>query len=245
VPEPPALFFLSRVEALLEAIAEGGFRRLFSPRLQPAEVARVLASAMVSQKVVGTSSLDVPTHYVAHLNPADFERFASFQGKVERDLAAHLDRRADEEGYRPLGRIRVEIVPDPAVRKSFVRAEGLFEDVDPLAVAGAIELTRKLDPLPAEEPKRTFVLEAEDGQRVHIAVRTFMIGRAPENDLVVRDLRVSRQHAAIELRNDGCTVRDLQSSNGTFVDGQRIDEAHVGTGAELSLGGYRVRLRPD
>ena len=100
VPEPPELFLLSRAEALFEAVAEGGFRRLFRPRLQPVEVARALARAMTDHRVVGTSSLDVPTHYIAHLSPADFERFLPFQGTLERDLAAYLDR-SDASGTSP------------------------------------------------------------------------------------------------------------------------------------------------
>src|ERR1700722_8733501 len=56
--------------------------------------------------------------------------------------------------------------------------------------------------------------------------RLLRIGRAPESDLVVHDLSVSRVHA--ELRNLGngrYEIADLGSHNGTFVNGQRIDRA--------------------
>ncbi len=242
VPEPPALSLLSRIETLIETVAEGGFRRLFPPRLQPVEVARALARAMGDQKAVGTFSLDVPNRYVAHLNPTDFERFAPVRGAIERDLAAYLDRRADEEGYRPLGRIRVELASDARVPRSFVRPEAFFEEMEPYAAA-ALQHTRRLDPVLPLGSEHTLVLEGEDGQRMRIGATPIRIGRAADNDLVVRDLRVSRHHAAIELDGDAWTIRDLESSNGTYLEGEPIQEARVDAGAELSLGGYRVSLR--
>ena len=65
-----------------------------------------------------------------------------------------------------------------------------------------------------------------------------------DNDLVLRDVRVSRQHAAIEPAADGWIIRDMNSTNGTYLDGERVDEARVNAAAEVSLGGYRIKLRP-
>jgi FHA domain len=50
------------------------------------------------------------------------------------------------------------------------------------------------------------------------------VGRAPANDLQLNDNTVSGQHAAIEWQPEGWTVRDLGSSNGTQVNGRRIDQ---------------------
>lgn len=49
------------------------------------------------------------------------------------------------------------------------------------------------------------------------------IGRAKENDFVISDALVSRLHAQIRLDGDRCTIRDLGSGNGTFLNGERID----------------------
>lgn len=50
------------------------------------------------------------------------------------------------------------------------------------------------------------------------------IGRDPTNDLVLSDSMVSRRHAMLELRNETYYVRDNNSSNGTFVNGDRLEE---------------------
>jgi hypothetical protein len=232
---------LSRVESVFEAVAEGGFRRLFSPRLQPIEVARILEREMANGKVVGTASVDVPNRFIARLNPTDYERFAAFRGAIERDVAAYLDRRADEEGFRPLGRMQVELAADEGVGRSMVRAEALI-DAEP-GPPGQFERTSVLPPVAPARPRRALTLTAEDGQELRVT-QPVRIGRGVDNDLVLRDVRVSRQHAAIEPSGDGWIVRDMNSTNGTYLEGRRINEALVSAQAEISLGGYRVRLRP-
>jgi hypothetical protein len=235
---------LSRVESVFEAVTEGGFRRLFSPRLQPIEVARVLDREMADGKVVGTASLDVPNRFVARLNPADFERFAAFRGAVQRDVAAYLDRRADEQGFRPLGRISVELASDPSVGRSMVKADAAFEESAPAEPSAELQRTSRFEPVAPSAPHRTLVLTAEDGQELRVDQQPVRIGRGVDNELVLRDVRVSRHHVAIEPVAEGWIVRDLNSTNGTYLEGQRVTEARVSGATELALGGYRIKLRP-
>lgn len=231
------------MESAFEAVFEGGFRRLFSPRLQPIEVARALERAMFEQKIVGPSGVEVANAYVARVHPTDFDRFASFRSSVEKEAAAYLNRRAVEEDFRPIGQIRVELQADPRVAKSFVRADARFEDTDEPTIIAEVEQTRRFAPVRGTRPTRTLLVAAEDGQQTVVSAHAVRIGRGVDNDLVIRDVRVSRQHASIEPAPDGWVVRDLQSTNGTFVDGRRIEETGVRPGSEVSLGGYRLTLR--
>ena len=198
---------------------------------------------MANGKVVGTASLDVPNRFTARLNPADFERFAAFRGAVERDVAAYLDRRADEQGLRPLGRISVELASDPSVARSMVKADAIFEEAAPVEPSAELQRTSRFEPVAPSAPRRTLVLTAEDGQELRVD-QPVRIGRGVDNDLVLRDVRVSRHHAAIEPVADGWVVRDLNSTNGTYIEGQRVNEVRVSGAAELALGGYRIKLRP-
>lgn len=199
---------------------------------------------MAKSKVVGTASLDVANRFVARLNPADCQRFAALHGAVERDVAAYLDRRADDEGFRPLGRIRVELASDASVPRSLVKAEASFEAAAETAPAKELERTSRFEPVVAKAPTRTLVVTAEDGQELRVGQQPVRIGRGTDNDLVLRDVRVSRQHTAIEPAGDGWIVRDMNSTNGTYLDGRRINEAQVNSATEVSLGGYRIKLRP-
>ena len=67
--------------------------------------------------------------------------------------------------------------------------------------------------------------------------RSLRVGRAPENELVVDDLAVSRHHAELHTRADGrFEIVDLNSHNGTFLNGQPVDRAFVGPGDLIGIG---------
>jgi len=53
------------------------------------------------------------------------------------------------------------------------------------------------------------------------------IGRSMDNDIIIEGEGVSRHHAQIKLRQGQYVLRDLESANGTFVNGQRIHEECV------------------
>jgi transcriptional regulator with GAF, ATPase, and Fis domain len=67
-----------------------------------------------------------------------------------------------------------------------------------------------------------------------------VIGSARGVDVVIDDPTVSRLHAEIELRDDGLWVKDLGSTNGTFVGAVRIESARIPDGATLRLGAASV-----
>ena len=63
-----------------------------------------------------------------------------------------------------------------------------------------------------------------------------LIGRSRDNDIVILDQSLSRQHARIEVQGDRVLISDLQSRNGTFVNGEKIDEAHLKNGDTIQWG---------
>jgi pSer/pThr/pTyr-binding forkhead associated (FHA) protein len=66
------------------------------------------------------------------------------------------------------------------------------------------------------------------------------VGRHPNADIFLDDVTVSRRHA--EFLRDGAkfVVRDLASLNGTYFEGERIDETQVTDGAEVQIGKFRL-----
>jgi len=71
---------------------------------------------------------------------------------------------------------------------------------------------------------------------------TIRIGAMEDNDLVVSDETVSRFHCRIEQDEIGYLLRDLGSTNGTYVNGIRIREAYLGHGATISIGQTEVQF---
>jgi adenylate cyclase len=68
------------------------------------------------------------------------------------------------------------------------------------------------------------------------------LGRNPTNDFRVSDPSVSSFHCEVEVTAEFVLVRDLGSTNGTFVDGQRIKEAILKPGYLLRLGSAELKL---
>ncbi len=84
----------------------------------------------------------------------------------------------------------------------------------------------------------------EGVRRMDITGGRVAIGKGPGNDIVLDDARVSRLHASLETFAEGWCVNDLGSSNGTFVNGERIWGAHrLRHGDEIRVGQTRLLFR--
>src|SRR5437773_579774 len=68
------------------------------------------------------------------------------------------------------------------------------------------------------------------------------IGRTPESDLVLSDPRISRRHALIEQDHGQIVLTDLQSSNGTQLDGHMVQQAALIDGAAIQLGSTTLKI---
>ena len=75
--------------------------------------------------------------------------------------------------------------------------------------------------------------------------RTLVVGRADDCDLPIPHGTVSRRHAELRLTESGLLLRDLGSSNGTFVDGARVREAVALPGAQITFGKVAFDLRGE
>ena len=75
------------------------------------------------------------------------------------------------------------------------------------------------------------------GKRLTVRTPVVNIGRADYNDLVIPEPSVSSSHAKLQRREGIWVLSDLGSTNGTFVDGERVtDETPLGPGAAIRFG---------
>ena len=87
---------------------------------------------------------------------------------------------------------------------------------------------------------------AKKGQRIPIRVPVVNIGRAEYNDIVLAEESVSTQHAKLQRRDGVWILVDLGSTNGTFVDGEKLSgEMPVAPGSTIRFGDASVVFEPD
>jgi pSer/pThr/pTyr-binding forkhead associated (FHA) protein len=69
-----------------------------------------------------------------------------------------------------------------------------------------------------------------------------VIGRHQDCDVVLPGLNVSRQHARLDFRDGRWVLRDLESTNGTAVNGVRVGRSELRPGDEITIGSHRMRV---
>lgn len=97
-------------------------------------------------------------------------------------------------------------------------------------------------------PPRTALLIVRKGPnlgaRFLLDSDTTVAGRHPKSEIFLDDVTVSRKHAAFVRDGEGFVVRDLGSLNGTYVRGERVDEARLESGQDVQIGKYRLTYHP-
>ena len=71
------------------------------------------------------------------------------------------------------------------------------------------------------------------------------VGRTADSDIWLDDDSLSRAHARFEVRDGSVVLQDLGSTNGTFVDGVRIERTALGSSCEIAFGTVRCRCEVD
>jgi len=242
---------VERVEAFVSRVIEGWSARLFGAKLQPVQVAKRLIRAMESHQTISLSKTFVPNSYVVTLGPTDFAQFEQYRRSLERDLAETLLGAARERSFTLLAYPSVEIERDEDmapgdIRVSCAMVDASGEQVEGDAKAlGGVESghTMVLDreALLRERPRAPkATIEPRDAPPVALGPDPMLIGRDPQNDVVLDDRRVSRKHAEIRLRLGRYTLYDLQSTNGTYVNGRRVAEKVLDDGDQISVGGLEL-----
>ena len=253
--EPPMSVFRT-IESKIEGLFEGVFGRAFRTHVQPIELARKLAKEMDDHRTVSVSRVYVPNEYTIYLSPADRQQFAGYEESLVGELEEYLAEHARRERYALL------TAPDVLVTTDADLAVGEFGIATRLVApdGGEPELTEAPPELPVGEPGQTMIYRAPapvddappppaepevvtltvDGRKQEVTEPRLVLGRSRACDVYVADVNVSRRHA--ELQQEGATywIVDLGSTNGTAVNGKRIERERLRDGDRITLGSTEI-----
>jgi hypothetical protein len=247
---------LRNIEAKIESLFEGVFGRAFRTNVQPVELARKLVKEMEDHRVISVSRLYVPNEYTLYLSPADREQFADYEDSLLSELQDYLAENARREKYVMLSppRVLMETDPDLDVGEFGIATRmaqgGPIPPPDdapgPAVAPGATMVYKPKQPDTQAVTPEELGLERElvtlswDSKQHEIEKRRVVIGRSKDCDIQVADPNVSRRHAEIRQEGSAYWVVDLDSTNGTEVNGRRLKRAKLRSGDTITVGSTQL-----
>ena len=256
---------LQRFERRLGGMVEGLFARAFKSEVQPVEVAAALQRELDAQAaVVARDRTLVPNHFAVELGDHDFERLSPYEKPLTRELAAMVREHADEQRYSFVGPVGVDLLrvpsletgvfhvrsdvvpgpePTPASRPQQApqqaRQQAPEQAPEQAAAAYSPATGRESQPPPGADGVygRLMVREGKNASyETDLRHTVTVIGRGTDADVRLTDQAVSRRHAEVRVANGSVLVSDLQSTNGTLLNGARITTAALADGDEVRIG---------
>jgi Protein of unknown function (DUF3662)/FHA domain len=240
---------LKNLENKIAGLVEGTFSRAFRSEVRPVEIARKLTREMEEHKSFSVSRTYAPNEYRVFLSPRDRERFAGYEAALTSELAAYLLEHARRERLTLLSRPVIEFETDDrlGLGEFGIQTRVAQPDDEPVnspaeAQSGRTMVYSNAERVaePLEERGRARAetpLLLIDGKRVVISPGGAVIGRSRQADVVLNDPNVSREHAEIRPRGGSWVITDLGSTNGSQLNGRRVEGSEVlRSGDELELG---------
>lgn len=213
---------LDSVERGLERAVNGAFARTFRSGVQPVEIAAGLKRELeIGSVVVDRDRVLAPNRFVVRLATADAERLQRMGGTLERELISVVTKHAARQGYQLLGE------PDVELRRDDALTTGVLE-IDATQVESRVSWTPVID---------------IDGVQHTLRTGTITIGRGSDADIRVKDSAASRQHLQIIWDGKAGIARDLGSTNGTKINGQRFREAALSPDTVFTIGQTSLRFQ--
>lgn len=204
--------FLDKAEARIEGAIVSMFSKLSKRQLQPIEISQAVKNAMdVAATSTGKDRTLVPHRYLIKLSAHDKENLSN---QLLRAISSEVANYAGEKSYQLTGDLELKISADSGVQKGRIQVGS--------AAVGSLVSWKPIISYGSE--------------RRELSSGTTTFGRDDSADVAIDDRGLSRVHFEIAFNGDIAAIRDLQSTNGTFVDGMRVQEVVLRSGSKISAG---------
>ena len=211
------------LERRLERMVEGVFRRSRNS-IRPIELGRRLIREMDDHRSVDVKGQRiVPNDFVILLSADDHTGFADIEDALRTELVEACREYAREEGYHFMGPVAVELRIDNELRPGRFGISSQLKQSDP--------------------GKRPGTIVMPSGDRVALVDDESLIGRLADCKIIISDTNTSRHHSRIQRAGSGFVITDLGSTNGTYVNGQRLAADHrLADGDIITVGAVSLRF---
>ncbi len=215
---------LQSFEHGLERMVEGVFSRGSRSSIRPVELGRRLLREMDDHRSVDVKGRRiVPNVFAIALSPRDHAGFADIDEALNAELCETAREYARSESYHFMGNVSVELTVDNSLKPGRFHITSRMKESGGGAGVGSLVLP--------------------SGERIALGQRVVTVGRLPDCTVPVNDSNVSRRHCEVRPVSTGYLVADLGSTNGTKVNGLRIQgEQTLEDGDIVSVGSTHLRF---
>lgn len=242
---------IKKLEEKLESVFEKAFTKALRKKIEPVELANEL-----EKKIEETAVTDVSVPYAANvyhimLSKQDYGFLKPFEEELKEEFEDFVEKKAESMGLVLLGKPLVIFKPEPEMKVGEVK---IIPQVKKDNFGRKIEEIEKEKTriLPVVEAERHNLLTPEallenlsTGEKHRVINFPYRIGRMEANNLVIDDQTVSRFHAEIFKEGRFYYIRDLESTNGTFVNGKPVRVKKLKEGDIITIGNTKLRWIPN
>ena len=255
--------FLQGIEKRMESLVEGVFGRAFKRQIHPVEIAKGLTREMDENRMVSVSRTYAPNDFTVHLSPHDAGAIDAYRESLKEELVQYVSTHSRNHSYHMVGPPLVSFMTEESLGlgefgvtarltsadQNNDRPQGAPEDTSGetrIFKTAAIEQgTASITADDAREHglvQEVVELELEGDTYPLEGQGPWVVGRSEKNEIVVSDPNVSRRHAQLSRSGDGFVVEDLDSTNGTMLEGAPIKRERIEDGDELTFGQTEARF---
>ena len=245
---------LDRFEQSMERLMEGTVGSLFRQSIQPAEIGKKLERAMLQQQRASVGARIVPNVYVVRLHPDDYRQIENYAAGLSRQFEGWLAQVATRRQLTMLDRLSVTIREEPSARRRSPIIDAMISDRSgssraatpaqtPIDATAAFAVPRRART--ADAVRLQVVSGPLAGQEFHVREGESTIGRAPDNTIVVNTPDVSRRHARLVRSGHHLQIQDLNSTNGTHVNGMTVHISDLEPGDAVRIGAQEMVVVAD
>lgn len=210
---------LKDVENRLERLFNRTLSRPGKTGLQPIDIATQVLREIDLTRQVSPQGLLSANHVSIWIGADDARRFEGYQKVLVTELEESVRQHALAEGYSFIGPVAVSFYLDDDIRAGHLSVVTEF--------AGGVSDPRII---------------LSDGRSFALGDRALIVGRSPDVDIVLNDNNISRKHCEFWRTSEGVAVRDLGSTNGTFVNGHKIDAVSLSPRDDVSVAQWHMRI---
>lgn len=213
---------LDSFEKGLERAVNSAFAKTFRSGIQPVEIASALRSELDKKAaVVSRDRILAPNSFRVRLSPSDDDKMQALGSALGDELDTLVQKHAKAQGYSFAGPVSIALERDDQLATGTLR-------VDSSTAEGRVSWRGVVD---------------VEGKRHPLTKSRTVIGRGSDADITISDAGTSRKHVEVLWDGERAMVRDMNSTNGTLLNGRKVTEAALPPDSTITIGRTDIVFR--